>query len=417
MARMLKRSPKKPGGPTFEIMRSQDGVPSSIEYGVTTGIEPFDDLIGPIPFGRLSEFYGLEYCGKTALAIRLACRAAAGHIYKVAHKRGGGYEILEKLNPKNYELSVVYIDNENSLDESAKLMVDGQKLEAAVGRYDTLEDLFLGMDGAMDTVRQRQAETKKEQFMITVVDTFSGTSSRAELDGKFKEDYPRHVKQLKRGFRTMVNNLSRYNNMMIATNQASEAFGDTNPYATFDSKFKAWGGRACAFYASIRVFMHAQDEDYKIIRTNPWADGILVNFKVKKNRLRRSGRSGRMVLITDDMRGGLHPELSLLETFIRMGYIEYKRETKEFVFKFTKHGIEAKTFETLPGRQKDPRIRERAEFISCFRAHREDFMAMWEDAMSKAFVTTGLDGVIAETDTDNGEDVDPDFDPEFEEDI
>src|SRR6187455_2972693 len=62
---------------TWEIAKTTDLVLSSVKYVLTTGISSFDAIVGGMPFGRMVELFGLESCGKTAMAIRCAARASS----------------------------------------------------------------------------------------------------------------------------------------------------------------------------------------------------------------------------------------------------------------------------------------------------------------------------------------------------
>jgi RecA/RadA recombinase len=71
-----------------QISRTSKHVLSKVRYVLTTGIDPFDDLVGAFPFGRISEVFGLESCGKTQLMIKAAIRAQTLNVAEVVRKNG-----------------------------------------------------------------------------------------------------------------------------------------------------------------------------------------------------------------------------------------------------------------------------------------------------------------------------------------
>jgi RecA/RadA recombinase len=81
-----------------------------------------------MPFGRIVELYGLESCGKTAMAIRCASRARRGFVSEVS-RDGDGNIKYRQLDSNELNIAVLYIDNERSLDDDVKLNVDGVKLD------------------------------------------------------------------------------------------------------------------------------------------------------------------------------------------------------------------------------------------------------------------------------------------------
>lgn len=416
ISRLKKVQPKASAECSYDVTHSSKIILSDVNYVLTTGIRAFDDLSGGLPFGRVVELFGLESCGKTAMAIRCAIRAKQGHVYKRI-RNDDKTVTLERVDPDSYHMAVLYVDNEQSLDSSRKIMVDGTELDVVLTRCDTVELLFKEIDELIKTCEAYKEETGKEVFVVVVVDTIAGTSSKEELAQAWdKDDYPRQPKQLSQGFRTMINDISRHNVCMICTNQVRTNFAGANmqknkTIVPQHTEFSTFGGKALSFYSSHRVFMHGFTSKYTLIKGAQFAAGFLVGFYILKNRLKKPKREGRMVLLFDEEgQGGLHDVLSLLETFIFLGFAEYDEGTKQIVFKFRKNGIPTTTFQDitpsleeqdsqpLRGRKayKDPRIDEKAEWPGFYLEHKPDLDALWDASVKYAMTIEGMDGKVVE---------------------
>lgn len=432
--KLLEPKIDKVGG-RYEIVNSDDCVLSDIKYVLTTGIRVFDDIVGAFPFGRISEVYGLEQSGKTALMIRTAIRARLGHIYEIASRDGAIYE-LKRLKPSSYTVTIVYVDNEQSLEDGYKIEItelryneDGSvkkekhRLEnVCVCRCDTVEYLFKIADETISTIKKMEAEERKEHgdneklnFVLMVVDTIAGTSSKEEQTKEWgKDDYPRQARQLHEGFRIMKNDLSRHNVAMICTNQATESMATDSfgrKYLPPDHGLRAFGGKALKFYATHRIFMKAMETKYTLVKGARFPAGVLLEFYSSKNRIRKPKRIGKMVLLYDDKNGGLNDEFSLLETFIYLDFAEIDEDDGGIRFRFNHHGVPTTTFSALkksleeqdeePTRRikRDPKIDCRADWPLFYRAHRADFDALYRAALEYVFTTEGLE---IEEDEDSG---------------
>ena len=141
-------APTGAGAGTWEVASTKDLVLSAVNYVLTTGIDAFDDVVGGMPVGRMVELYGLESCGKTAMSIRCAARAQNKQISEII-RNADGTLTYKPLSPEECKTVVVYIDNEQSLDEDGKLDVGGQWREGGG---------HLGFDGAVGVPAQGQSD-------------------------------------------------------------------------------------------------------------------------------------------------------------------------------------------------------------------------------------------------------------------
>lgn len=442
VSKMRACKPKKGDHGTFEFEDSENEILADIKYVLTTGITAFDEIVGGFPFGRMTEIFGLESCGKTAMVVRSAIRAQCKHIYEVVARDGSIYK-LKRLEPKKMEIMVAYIDNEHSLEKGFKIAIDNIEFDkdgneivekismrAAVGRCDTIDMVFKAVDKLIEVIHEREEQLEEDKedklvFGVMIVDTIAGTSSKEEMTKDWGEDdYPRQAKQISEGFRILKNDISRHNIAAIFTNQVRTAMtpvmvGRKIRYGTPQEKdFSTFGGKALGFYASHRVFMFSMPTKYTLVKGSKFAAGCLIGFRTTKNRLRKPNREGRMALIYDDEKGGLHDIFSKLETLLFLDLAEF-HDNGEISFKFKSNGVTTSTFEqhvsleeqddrsSKKKKDKNPRIEGRYEWPSFYRAHRSDFDLLWQAAIKKVNTIEGLDGFYPTTaNEDNGEDDD-----------
>jgi len=431
IAKLLSIAPKGEDAGSWEISRTTELVLSQVKYVLTTGIEPFDDIVGGLPIGRMVELYGLESCGKTAMAIRCAARGMKGHISEVIRSKDDKPQSYRELSTDEAKVLVVYIDNEQSLDEDGKLVVDGEKLDVIGARMDTTDDVFKAIDGAISYQEERMATADKDgilRFMLIVVDTIASTTTKQELDQKWgQQDFPRQPQQISKALRQLTRRVNRNNVCILFTNQVRVKFQEQAPKGkggqTFQIKasdYSSPGGFALRFYASHRVFMYAYNQKYRLVPDAQFSAGLLVGFHTVKNRLKKPLRDGRMVLLFDEKKGGFNNQFSMLESLELYGFVEVEAESRHtgYTLKFKKHGIVPTTFEpskletTLEededapvrrgsGRGKDPGFKLRSEWPQFYADHKEDVLKLWKAAVEYAMATEGLEGgvQVAEEDT------------------
>lgn len=430
IAKLRSMAPKKDGGGcTWEVSSTKDLVLSAVNYVLTTGIESFDSIVGGMPFGRMVELYGLESCGKTAMSIRCAVRAMTKNISEVTHNADKTIT-LRPLKPEECKIVVMYVDNEQSLDEDGKLMVDGQRLDVVGFRCDTTDDMFKAIDGAL-TLQEKRAEAEDEdgikRFMFIVVDTIASTSTKEEIGADWgKQDFPRQALQISKALRQLTRRVNRYNVCVLFTNQVRTNFKAQqqkggNVFAIKAGDYTSVGGMALRYYASHRVFMYALNSKYKLLPDGQFAAGLQVGFHTVKNRLRPPLRDGRMVLLFDKDKGGLNDVFSTLETLVFLGFVDIESETKHtgYTLRFKANNIIPTTFDRaavettldddedaprVPRKghgRKDPGFKTRAEWPKFYEEHKADVDVLWHAAIEYAMSTKGLDGGVQVVEEEN----------------
>ena len=403
--------PRNESAGTFEVTRTSKEVLSKVSYVLTTGIEPFDDLVGGFPVGRITEVFGLESCGKTQLMIRMAVRGQTLKISQV-QRHADGSVTFEPVKGKKIYVHVLYIDNECSIDEDEQIIVDGVEMDVHLARCDTVDQLFKMVDITVDEVVAAQKEDKDTlYFVVVLTDTIASTSSKEEMESDWGTvDYSRMPKQLREGFRVLNRKVNRANVAWICTNQVSDSFKAAaggkrkNKSSTPDpDDFIAPGGKALKFFATHRVFMWGTQSNYKLYPTSKFASGLLIGFKSVKNRVKKPKREGRMVILFGDENkrgGGLNSLYSKLETMIYMGVAKMSESGKEISFLFNKHHVPTTTYgvaetkttldeddeKDVPKRgNKNPSIGCRGEWAAYYEEHKTDLDALYTLAIKKAF--------------------------------
>lgn len=411
ISRINRRKPRNAEGGTFELMRTSKEVASSVKYTLTTGIRPFDAVTGGFSFGRVAEVYGLDASGKSGLVQLAAARAQMRHIYERVIDDDG---MVSWRQVDDANVYVLYIDNEQSLHEDDKNLINGHTLDIMLGRCDTIDQMFMMIDEVIDGVAAEENDTGRPAFVVVIVDTIAGTASKEEMTQEWgKDDYTRQPKQLRQGFRKITRKIARQNVCVICTNQVSDRFdvarGHGPKYSTpQDGDFSTFGGRALKYYASLRIFMFSMKQKFKLnerTKGTSGPDGLVIGFRTTKNRLVKPFREGRMVLLfgrtsatpnyqpkDGEKPGGYHDIYSLLETFIQLGLAE--ADGKSITFKFSTFGIETTTFQGSSledddddGPKRHPKITTRGEWLPFYEAHREDFERMWGKATELMFST------------------------------
>ena len=418
-SRLEKRQPEDSSKGTFSYARSTQDSPTYIRYVVTTGIRTFDDRVGGMPIGKAIELCGLPKSAKTQMAVRTCVRAQQGFIYERVQSGDGSIE-LRQLQPESFNVTVVYYDNEGSLSDFNHRQVDGTIMDGEILQCETVEMLWQTMDDIMEEVEAEEVSTGIIQFLIVVIDTVGIMTTKSEMEAVWgKQDFPRVPYHIKTGFKQMTSRMQRDNVMLIGVNHVSKKM--ERQYGRV--AFRGWaydspGGMAFSYCATFQIYFEMLEKKY-CLRGNGEADGILIYFMTKKNRMLPPLRQGRLALLfgikdrqTGKLirEGGVKNDWSILESLI-FGKAAKVSDKGAVTFFLEKFGIEPKTFGsrervpsleeqddeapvmTRPGRRttsvepikrKDPRIPSRWAWTEFYAQHREDMDALYEAVTDRA---------------------------------
>jgi RecA/RadA recombinase len=440
ISKLSRTRPKDDKEGTFEFRRSTKSILTRVSHVLKTGIEPFDELTGMICFGRVTEIYGLEASGKTALVKTCIIQAQKREIYECIYADNGGIQELRRIGD-DVDVIKVFIDNEHSVDDDATIVFqdhDGKqvKIDCALGDCDTVDQMFKAVDNTIkivaETAANREKETKKpyKYLIMIIVDTIAGTSSKEEMTQEWgTEDYSRQPKQLRKGFRRLSRIIGRHNVCMICTNQVSDTYQKKqgNSLIPQDKDYATFGGKALKYFASLRVFLFNTGYKYVLVPGARNPAGFLITFFTSKNRRVKPLREGRLSLLFGDeaaaFPGGLNPLFSKLETLISLGFAEVnKAKPYDIRFRFKRWKIETTTFggvssedaskqledEDSGKKDSDPRILNRAAWPIFYKEHQADLDAMWKRATQFAFSTDGISEFTATVEDEVDENIDED---------
>jgi RecA/RadA recombinase len=358
-----------------------------------------DEIANYIPFGRITEVYGPEGSCKTAFAMRCCVRAQLRHIFERKVDPETDVVSLVPIDPKR-EVVILFIDNEQSLDDGERLKVDGTEIDAVITRCDTIADIFKMVDDTLKLLEDTTEDPDNAPLAIVVVDTVAGTSTDTEMNAEWgSQDYPRAPKQLRQAFSKVTRRISRHNMLLLCTNQVGANYNakpkrNKSPFAVDlprPDDFISPGGKALKFYARLRIFMFPVNLDYKIRKSRGGPDGILAGFVTVKNCQAFPRREGRLVLLFDR---GLSNTFSRVETMIKYKSI-VRGERGILEVRLNAHRVTPTTFPELRAGT-NPRLSSIVEWPAFYEAHRADLDLLWKHTIDIAF--NSPDAVEAEAD-------------------
>jgi RecA/RadA recombinase len=417
-------------------MTQADKIFSAIRNVVRSGLQPFDDIVGPIPVGRVTEIFGPEASGKTDFIKKLVKQAWCKELY--IYNPDGSLTLIDE----DTEVIILYFDNEHSMvSDTGKIVIDGVEIDGILTECDVVEDMWKIFDITLDRVKEkrrvedekakRMAKEKKEyrkkKFLtVAVVDTIASMSSVDEFTREWgDDDYPRMPKKLKDGFKRMVRRIGNENVIFVASNQGNEKFQKSRSYGpiAMDQKYSAPGGKALKFFASTRVCFEQKPVKYTLDEDYQFQQGYVIAFMSTKNRIKKPLREGRLVLLFDSApnihgemtSSGLNNEFSILETLLFLKFAEV-REDKFIEFKFRKFGIKLTTFDNMLDEDEEPSIPARTDWVAFFAAHKADIDAMWQlaiDYVHKDRGSTNIKSIDIKADQITGEE-EPEPGPDHE---
>ena len=233
-----------------------------------------DRLPGGFGAGRINHIWGTESSSKSMLVAEVmrSSQAAGGFIELVDSETTFDMvraETLHDLNVNN--LTCLTSDD---LDEKQDL---------------TVEYLF-------DTVIKEglvKANKKVKAPDLIAIDSLSAISSEVEVvdDISTKTYGATRAKAMSTGFRKYIWKLTEANLTLLFVDQTRDNVG-----VTFGSKYVRSGGNALGFYASTRIFTKV---DSKLKNKYGKVVGIVVEFKVDKNKIAPPFREGKFRILFD----------------------------------------------------------------------------------------------------------------------
>ena len=419
--------------PHHDVAMASEKFSAPVRFFLLSGIEPIDDATGGFPFGRGTEIYGPEGCGKTALA------------WLLCHQSANRHEIYERLKDGSYKkftdphaVVSLFGDVEGSQDDNQIALVKGEKVDAITVPIDTVEEFFNLIEKTMKKCKEVEEKSGHPVFLVIVVDTAAGLATQAELKADWKkEDYPRQAKYFRRGFRRVKSLINGKNVALIINNQVGDNFksGSTPGRTVFpDDGLLPPIGKAIKYWSRLRIFVWQVSANYKFVKGARSPAGLLLGFFVKKNNQGpKPGQTGRYALLfegNENLEAGLNNLHSKLEHMVFMGVAERDKDGR-VDFKFKKFGITPTTFgakvttledegdndakkdkaEAKPGRARNPSILNRAEWFEFYTAHKADLDLLYGKAVELMRRTEGIDLAALEAEEAEDESESDDINP------
>lgn len=269
---------------------------------------------GGIPSGILVEIFGPSGSGKTVLLSEIA-----GTV-----QRMGG--------------DILFNDPEARLNQQfAKLF----GLELSVGSYsqpDTVPEVF-------KAVREWKPKTKAEIHGV-FADSLAALSTDMEMDAKDGDKMGmRRAKEFSEELRKTCRILKQKGFLMVCSNQVRENL-DAGAYG---QKFKAPGGMAMEFYASLRLRTFSPEKIYEIRKV---ADkevkrviGVNIQIEISKSSISKPYRTAPLTIIFDYGIDDIRQNLKYIKTYTKSTTYKLGGETigrgiEEAIRYIESHGVE-----------------------------------------------------------------------------
>jgi len=249
---------------------------------IPTGSLALDAALGTggFPRGRIVEIYGPEGAGKTLVSL---------HVIREAQKLGG---------------NAAFIDAEHALDTNfaRRIGVDVQNL--IVSQPDSGEQ---GME-IVDTLVRSGA------FDVIVVDSVAALVPQAELEGEMGDSHMGlHARLMSQALRKLTGSINRSRTCLVFLNQLRMKIG-----VMFGNPETTTGGRALAFYASVRLDIRRTAR----VKDGEEDIGSRTRVKVIKNKLAAPFREAEFDILFTGERIGISFEGDLVDLGVEKGLVE-----------------------------------------------------------------------------------------------
>lgn len=210
-----------------------------VSHWLSTGFPPLDKIIsgsydGGMPCGRLVEMFGPASCGKTAIST---------NVMKNAIDAGG---------------VAFFMDHERSFDIglARTLGLDDASGRFAHVRPDTFEDSMVKAINSARLIREGK-KIPEDAPIVVVFDSLAAMVPKSKIEKELDEatmaDALALAKATSQSFPTLNLMAEKYNMLVLILNQLRES-----PASGPGDNTRTPGGRAPAFYASVRIKLGAR---------------------------------------------------------------------------------------------------------------------------------------------------------------
>lgn len=240
------------------IMIGDECGDTSVPYWVRTNIPQLDFAVGGkshpgIPGARIVEIFGGEGAGKSTLAVWIT-KMAMEQMGSIAY-----YQDVERvLTPE--------IIKGTGIDMSSVMH----------GQPDTLEEVFDAQDAILEVISKRFPNKP----VVVTCDSIAACSTKSEIEGDMEDaQMAPHARLMSKGLRKIKSPITLSSVLSIWVNQIREKIG-----VAFGDNTSTFGGRAMAFYASVRIQL-TKVKTLKKDGKNASPYGCTIQALIKKNKV------------------------------------------------------------------------------------------------------------------------------------
>ena len=255
----------------FGVSRySPETLLSRVTQWVPTGIEKLDDMLGGgIPVGRITEVFGGEGVGKSALS----------HI------------LVTNLHNMDANSEVLLLETETALDDVRVQSYVLRGLDTNRILYAPPEHIERVFDIISSYLADRM-ERKVTSPCLIIWDSLAATPSKEEVERTTQESkrVGAQARAISDGLRAITNRLPRANAALLVINQTRVKIGGYAPMGMIPEDTP--GGRAPKYYCTLRLKMRRGENIPKTGRQL----GMVVKIKTVKNKLVPQNREESVVL-------------------------------------------------------------------------------------------------------------------------
>lgn len=265
------------------MIASESAHLSDVREWIPTGFAGLDEIFGGgWPVGRVSEVFGAEGAGKSALA----------HAAIVACQANGGV--------------VFYEDFEHSLEKKTltQLGIDPKRLI-----YLTPEHIEQGWDLAFAALDDLEHNPPKAPWLF-VWDSFGASQAKAVFEAKSQEENTvgAHSRAIGNGCTKLFRRIARARAHFLVINQERTVIGG-NTRSFMGPEMQTTGGKAKLYTFSLRARV-ARATTLKTEGTSGASTGYLVAVTTKKNKSAPPHQQAKFVL---DFKHGPSPHLTIYQ--------------------------------------------------------------------------------------------------------
>lgn len=265
------------------IMVGESGGDDGVPYWVKTGIPQLDFAVGGyahpgFPGSRFVEIFGGEGAGKSTLAVWLT-KMAMEQVGAIAY-----YQDAERvLTPEIIRGTGINMK---------RVMRD---------QPDTLEDVFDAQEATLKAISNKFSDKP----VVITLDSIAACSTKAEIEGDMEDaQMAPHARMMSKGLRKIKSYITNTSVLSIWVNQIRDKMN-----VSWGDNTATSGGRAMAFYASVRIKLAKVKTLKKDSKSDPY--GCTIQAKIVKNKVAPPLKEVEYDILFVQDKSGSYPRLDI----------------------------------------------------------------------------------------------------------